>query len=122
MPYLQKQYNTYYAVWDIPAKDRLKFNGKRRLTKTLKTEDKKIAQRKAYEQVEVWRRQAEGSFWDRARDDHPEDGEPWVVGARCQTNSNHSQRFQQVHILRCTDIRPLSQRSSTFLLICLSGF
>jgi hypothetical protein len=79
MPYLQKQYNTYYAVWDIPAKDRPKFNGKRRLTKTLKTEDKKIAQRKAYAQVEIWKRQAEGSFWDRVRADYPEDGEPWVV-------------------------------------------
>jgi integrase len=80
MPYLQKQYNTYYAVWDIPAKDRPKFDGKRRLTKTLKTEDKKIAQRKAYAQVEIWKRQAEGSFWDRVRADYPEDGEPWVVG------------------------------------------
>lgn len=41
---------------------------------------------------------------------------------RCQTNSNQSQRFQKVHILRCTDITPLSQRSSTFLLIGPSGF
>ena len=41
---------------------------------------------------------------------------------RCQTNSNQSQRFQKVHILRCTNITPLSQRSSTFLLIGPSGF
>jgi hypothetical protein len=80
LPYLQKQWNTYYAVWDIPQKDRIKFNGKRRLTKTLKTENKKMAQRRAYAQVEEWKRLAEGSFWDRERANYPEAGEPYAIG------------------------------------------
>jgi ATP-dependent Zn protease len=50
----------------------------------------------------------------------PPDAEALI--GRCQRNSNHSQTSQQVHILRCTDITPLSQRSSTFLLIGLSVF
>ena len=40
----------------------------------------------------------------------------------CQSNSDKSQRLQQDQILCCTDFTPLTQSSSTFLFVNLSGF
>jgi integrase len=80
MPYLRKQKDRYFATWDIPEKHRPMFKGKRRLTKTTGTGDKKLAQRKAYQIVEGWKQRAEGTYWDWVAGQLPEDGTTVPVG------------------------------------------
>ncbi len=74
--YLEKQWNIYSAKWRVPKKHQRFFGGRKHLKKSLKTGDRKEAQALAYQQVSLWRQQAEqGNLWQRQLEQMPADGE-----------------------------------------------